>query len=221
MKTAVIAGGVALALLASFACDAGAHQRIDTTALARDSAGLHLRLAIAGALGDPRLVPAHAAIAFWNGEFERLGRHVRFDSAFLTAVHVPDSLLRQASGEAVRGGGAATTALRTMLRDVPADIVIALSTTDLISFSARWEKGELGIVGVRRSDIPPLTLPNTVQNVIAHELGHVLGLPHNEDPKTLMCGRPAPCRPAAFASEQPHFFPLTADDEALIRHRWP
>jgi hypothetical protein len=58
------------------------------------------------------------------------------------------------------------------------------------------------------------------RNAVAHELGHVLGLPHNDDPSTLMCGRPAPCRPTAFASDTDHFFPLTADDERELRETW-
>jgi predicted Zn-dependent protease len=35
----------------------------------------------------------------------------------------------------------------------------------------------------------PLTLPNVARNVIAHELGHAIGLSHNDDPNYLMCGR--------------------------------
>src|SRR6188768_3569612 len=103
--------------------------------------------------------------------------------------------------------------LRTALSDVPGDVVIALSHTDLISFSVPWRTGSRGVVGVRRSDIPPLSMPNTVRNVIAHEVGHVLGLDHNGDSTTLMCGRPAPCRPATFASERARFFPLTSADD--------
>ena len=47
--------------------------------------------------------------------------------------------------------------------------------------------------------------------------GHVLGLAHNADSTTLMCGRPAPCRPAVFASDTVYFFPLTAADERSLR----
>lgn len=74
---------------------------------------------------------------------------------------------------------------------------------------------------IRRADIPPLSMPNTVRNVIAHELGHVLGLQHNTDDTTLMCGRPATCRPGDFAADSVRWFPLTGEDERVLRRRWP
>ena len=76
-------------------------------------------------------------------------------------------------------------------------------------------------MAIRRADIPPLSLPNTVRNVVAHELGHVLGLNHNADSTMLMCGRPASCRPIAFVSDSARFFPLTKEDERWIESRWP
>jgi hypothetical protein len=194
---------------------------VDATALGHDAAGPRLRVAILGDPNDPRIPPAREAIAHWNEELRGLGRRVHLDSGVVVADSIPDELLRAASGEVRFGLGPATMRLQARLADRPADIVIALSRTDLISFSVRWRPGKRGVVGVRRADIPPLSLPNTVRNVIAHELGHVLGLDHDGDATTLMCGRPAPCRPAAFASDGARFFPLTAADERRLRERWP
>jgi hypothetical protein len=146
---------------------------------------------------------------------------VQLDSGAIHNQSVPNDVLRAASGEVVFGRGPATTRLRASLSRVPGDIIIALSDTDLISFGVPWRAGSQGVVAVRRSDMLPLSLPNTVRNVVAHELGHVLGLTHNRDSTTLMCGRPAPCRPAAFASDTIHFFPLTTSDERWLRERWP
>ena len=195
--------------------------RVDTTALERDAAGPRLRVRIIGDPTDPRVPPAREAIAYWNRELLRLGRRIHFDSATIRTESIPDELLRGASEEAVFGRGPATTRLLETLADESADVVIALSQTDLISFSVRWRAGSRGVVGVRRSDIAPLSLPNTVRNVVAHEVGHVLGLHHNGDASTLMCGRPAPCRPAAFASDHVRFFPLTAADDQQLQERWP
>ena len=213
---------LALALLtAAGACSRLDSRRVDTTALERDATGPRLRVRIIGDPTDARIAPTREAIAYWNREFLRLGRTVHFDSATIRPDSLPDALLRGASGEATFGLGPSISRLLSTLADEPADVVIALSHTDLISFSVRWRAGSRGVVGIRRSDVPPLSMPNTVRNVVAHELGHVLGLDHNGDSTTLMCGRPAPCRPSVFASEQPRFFPLTAADDDRLRRRWP
>ena len=161
------------------------------------------------------------AIAHWSTEFRRLNRRVQLDSGIVRVNAIPDDVVRAAQSEVIFGGGPATNRLLAKLSDIPADIVVVLSQTDLISFSVQWRSGSKGVVAVRRGDIWPLSLPNTVRNVVAHEIGHVIGLSHNGDSTTLMCGRPASCRPTAFVSDTPRFFPLTRDDEAVIKSRWP
>jgi hypothetical protein len=106
------------------------------------------------------------------------------------------------------------------LGSILGDIVVALSYADFISFSPHWPNGR-GLVAIRSIRSYPLTLPNVARNVIAHELGHAIGLAHNSDPTMLMCGRPAPCRPVAFQSATEHYFPLTGDEKALLLQLYP
>ncbi len=195
--------------------------RVDAATLEHTATGVRLRVTILGSPADPRVAPAREAIAHWSSEFLRLGRQLQLDSGTVRDRSVPNDVLAAAGREVMFGRGPATSRLRERLTGIPGDIIIALSDTDLISFGVPWRAGSQGVVAVRRSDIPPLSLPNTVRNVVAHELGHVLGLTHNRDSTTLMCGRPAPCRPAAFASDTARFFPLTPSDEKWLRERWP
>jgi hypothetical protein len=69
--------------------------------------------------------------------------------------------------------------------------------------------------------IPDSLLANVARNLIAHSLGMVIGLSHNPDPTTLMCGRPAPCRPDLFASDHPKYFPLTEADRVNLQQMYP
>jgi hypothetical protein len=199
----------------------GASGRVDSAALDRGPTGPVLHVTIVGNPSDTRVLPAREAIAHWSSELHRLDRRVQFDSGTIRNDSIGDDMVRPAQSEAVFGGGPATDRLLTRLADTPGDIVIILTHADLISYSVAWRRGSKGVVAMRRADIWPLSLPNTVRNVVAHELGHVLGLTHNTDSTTLMCGRPASCRPAAFASDTARFFPLTPDDEHRIQSRWP
>jgi hypothetical protein len=100
-------------------------------------------------------------------------------------------------------------------------LIIVFSSSDIISFSSLHPSEGKAVIVIRDYQIIPLTLPNVTRNLIAHELGHAIGLGHNSDPSKLMCGRPSPCRPDAWQSGEAKFFPLTDQEKLQILKMYP
>ena len=107
------------------------------------------------------------------------------------------------------------------LRDLPGDLTIVLGESDFISFAGPFHAPGKRVVGIRGGNLLPMSLPNVARNVVAHELGHAIGLGHNDDPARLMCGRPAPCRPQLFRSDVPRMFPLLDDERRELLRMYP
>ena len=141
--------------------------------------------------GDARVPLVHAAVAYWNQTFAGIGSGFRL-------------------GPVSMGGGAGS-----------GKIQVVLSDREFISNARRFADGQAAVVMIRNTDGRPMSLPNVARNVIAHELGHAIGLGHNSDPTLLMCGRPAPCRPALLASSRAHYFPLSAEEKAKLFGMYP
>ncbi|HLF75878.1 MAG TPA: hypothetical protein VJB57_00160 [Dehalococcoidia bacterium] len=178
---------------------------------------------------DPRIAQVRAAVEFWNSQLEGLDSGLRLGPVQHVMQQTPDSLLvkiSQAIGNIAGPGGYRLTAgeYDELSRGLDnADLVVMLSDGNFVSFSS----GVLAVSGRSRSlvairgVVPPLAQPNIMPNLIAHEIGHSLGLLHNADVSKLMCGRPAECRPDAFASEEPRYFPLTDQDKARLLQLYP
>ena len=170
---------------------------------------------VVSAPGDPRIPAVREAIAFWNQTFAELGTPFRLGAITLVNGSLPDSDMRELSEASLHHQWNVTLPASTA--QFPGDLLVVLSNANFISFAARGSQRTL--VGIKNG--PLLNRPNVLHNVIAHELGHVVGLPHNDDPKLLMCGRPAPCRPDVFQSDTPHLFPLSPAEKDRLRALYP
>jgi len=168
---------------------------------------------------DGRLEAAREAIGFWNDTLSELGLPVHLhESRVLTpadGVKPFENYTRQiwllagkpAPPERQPPPPEALTALG-------GDIVVFFSSQVIFSFAWPYEEPKRFFIGVQTDRSEPLTFPNVARNVIAHELGHTLGLAHNGNTPTLMCG---PCQHTVYRSDEPRFFPLTPQDRERLR----
>lgn len=154
------------------------------------------------------------AIDHWNSVLAGTGSKVRFGEMTIARVPVDVSALSDRSDSDRRKAVPA----RMRWRELPADIIVVMTDEDLASFTVPTGVNDQVLVVIRSTRTEPLNRPNVARNVIAHELGHALGLQHNADPTTLMCGLPASCPPALFESRPARFFPLTHEDRVFLAY---
>lgn len=166
---------------------------------------------------DSRIQAAYEAINFWNQTFAQIGTSFRLGSVTHTAEKIPANQMVSLS----RGIFVNQRNLPENIQKMPGDLILVLSDETFISFEYGFPSKGKVLVGIKNQKIFPLTLQNVTRNVIAHELGHAIGLGHNSDPTKLMCGRPASCRPNLFESEQARFFPLSEEEIITLKKMYP
>ncbi len=176
-------------------------------------------IVVCGKAGDPRIQLVNEAVDFWNKTLSEIGSGFRLGPVTYTEEIVPaDELAARSQAVLARQGALAPPGNLTKIKG---DLIVVLSDGDFVSFTGPFLSDGRRLVAIRGYHIPPLTLPNVARNVIAHELGHAIGLGHNDDPRNLMCGRPASCRPAAFRSEVERYFPLMEEEKQFLLRLYP
>jgi len=152
-----------------------------------------------------------------------MGTRFRLGPVYETNRIVPVDYLTKCM-ESV-GSGSERPPTPEVVEKMEGGIIISLSNADIISFSSR-PGSDPCLIGIRRCDKHPLNLPNVSLNIIAHELGHVIGLGHNNDPTTLMCGRPsdgspATCNPESYKCDEEKIFRITKKEKSFLREHYP
>ena len=93
------------------------------------------------------------------------------------------------------------------------DVVVLLSRQPLLPFAWPLIGSPDHLVAIRTARPGRPREDTVLRNVIAHELGHTLGLRHNRGGASLMCG---PCSSLAARESPGGWLPLTARDRALL-----
>jgi hypothetical protein len=175
---------------------------------------------VIGAESDPRQVMVEKAVAFWNRTLQEQGTSFRIGSITKLKNAIPESELASLSNAVVgRSGG--LVSVPGSLTSITGDVLVYLGDTVFVSFVSPFSADRKKVVGMRTMSGPPMSLPNVALNVVIHELGHAIGIGHNSDETTLMCGRPANCRPDAFFLNEEKIFPLSELELAQIRAMYP
>jgi hypothetical protein len=173
---------------------------------------------ILGDSSDPRSTAAREALDHWNGELTALGTSIRFGAITWSEQRIAEDALRALSEDVL---GRRRLERPRELDHISGDVVIALAHSDMISVGIDPRRFGRALLVIRRGGVLPLSAPNVARNILTHELGHVLGLNHNGQPGTLMCGPPfSHCTPMLFRSDSAVFFPLTREERRAIASRW-
>src|SRR5258705_6992525 len=172
---------------------------------------------------DARLPAVREAVSFWNTVFSGLGSPFRFGEITHVVETVSFDDLRPFSSRnlnemaSLYQRSTGTHFLPERFRKVNGYAVVALSDGKFDSLAVKSLAPGNYLLAINGHLSPRLTVPNGPMNVIAHELGHVVGLEHNYDQTTLMCGGGW----CWFKIPGDGFLPLTSDDKSKLLKMYP
>ena len=181
----------------------------------------HRVVIIAYDTNDVRLPMALDAIAFWNDVMAELDLNVRLVEELHVASPVTRALENYARSISQRAGrlrgGPGEPDAPAEITDFGVQAVLLLSRQDLMSFAWPLPRYPGHFVAIEEDRTAMAFNPNIARNIIAHEIGHTLGLRHNRDPTTLMCG---PCRTHELSADRPEYMRLTERDRQRLIERY-
>ena len=158
---------------------------------------------------DARPSVASEAIAFWNRVLTELQLGTRLVETTLTATSWSERILENYTRAVWQQAGRLSPGSRgptePHLGGLGADVVVFLSRQPTMPFAWPLLQSPGFFIAVPSETV--------TRNIIAHELGHALGLSHHDDPRVLMC---SPCQ-EGLLEDDGSFLPLTRYDRLRLR----
>jgi hypothetical protein len=132
-------------------------------------------IVVVSSKSDFRLPLVHQAANFWNNEFAKLMISFRLGSITHVIGTIPIEDI-----EALRAKRGQSDLPENFQR-VDGDVIVALSDGGFNSFAFRSLAVQKAVIAIRKYGTQMVA-----RFAIAHELGHVIGLGHNDEPGMLM-----------------------------------
>jgi hypothetical protein len=176
---------------------------------------------------DAEFSDVDIAVSFWNATLADLGTPFRLGSI----THVPEVIPhddvfrkvydRQRSDLSKPGYNDWRIDLFHLpahIRRMNGDVIVALTEAGGPSFAMARRTPDKVLVAIQNRW---RIRGKLIQNLIAHEFGHVIGLSHNTNPTALMCGDVGYIVQCNFENSVHGFQPLTENDRADLRNMYP